>query len=183
MNKLLFIGIGLLLGGGSCLQMQTSNLHKKHLYLLPEAYSGVVFIEFNKKESYPPLHFNDSTLTIMVTDSGIVETSTKYNDFANFSSWSDIQWKNAPEDHPFELKNRNYGFFQTKENSNVDTIFDSEGNILEYSMSGSAKDFNYVCFYVNYNQEEISWDSLITRHIAEKKDCESIIERRKYLIE
>lgn len=157
----------------SCFQINSNK--KQYHFILPEGYSGIVFVEFGISKT-PALEIKDTNLIINVPSSGIIETSTLYKDFAGFSSKTRVTWKNSKENHKYEIRNFNYGYFSTSINDRVDTI--NINGETRFSRKTTADDFNYLCFYVNENPQLIKWDSLIYQIRLDSMDCKSIIARK-----
>ena len=127
----------------------------------------------------PPVEENDSSMIFKVPENGILETSTEYNDFANFSDISVHDWINYEGENNQYISPSKYGYFQTRENYKVDTVINANGE-KRFVRKRSAKDFNYVCFYVIHDTTVVDGDSLVNSFYDDQKDCSSFIEKRRY---
>ncbi|WP_020529500.1 hypothetical protein [Flexithrix dorotheae] len=60
--------------------------------------------------------------------------------------------------------------------SNKPDTIQSNGQTF-FVHKGNADDFNYLCFYVNQNPRNYSWEILLNEIILDSMSCELIIDK------
>lgn len=143
-------------------------------FILGRNYSGVIFIEFGKK-NYPRLEkLNDSILQIKVPSNGVVRTATMFEEFKFYSEKMNFSWGSHANNKDYEVSGIEIGKY--KNSIDVDSIYyDSEGN--KVFVRNLNDDYNFICFYISKNSKKTPIKEQIIKSSQQKCTCSDILEK------